>query len=163
MARITLGQQIKDLEKNLHTANLEALAQKQTVAKLSEANKKNIQRIDGCKATLAVKNQLIEDLRKDNNERKAAYDLAAGSRNKRKEALEGLAAQLKNRDADVAILNTSIAEALAAVEIGLYTFYPEALEGNTGVKLKPKARLLLRVFDILEKGRLAAVQNDFNL
>jgi len=45
---------------------------------------------------------------------------------------------------------TIIVEAEAAMELGLQLFYPEALADQDAVK-DPKARLLLRVFDILGK------------
>lgn len=151
MARIILGQQIKELEKNLRAANLEVLAQKQTVNKLDEANRKNIQRIDGCKATLAAKNQTIEDLRKDNAKWSARWGRTVEASNESKETIAKLATQLREKEDEVRMLNENKSEALATVELGLYIFYPEALGCDAGTSLKPEERLFLRLFDILDK------------
>ena len=151
MARIILGQQIKELEKNLRAANLEVLAQKQTVNKLDEANRKNIQRIDGCKATLAAKNQTIEDLRKDNAKWSARWGRTVEASNESKETLATQAKHVREKEDEVRMVNDKKREALGRGQQCWSELYPEALGCDAGTSLKPEERLFLRLFDILDK------------
>ena len=139
--RDALTKKVASLEEEL-AATQKALENKK--AALKSAN-----------ASLAGKTQSVTDQKNNTQREIKARDKAIEQRDEARLALTSVRNQYDNATVLIDSLQERVRLALEAIELGLHLYHPELYEGQkmsgNGPVESPRARLQLRVFDILNR------------
>lgn len=123
---------------------------------LGERYDKKVEALKKANAELNGKRQAVTDLKQQRDREIKLRDEARKDRDDMRQQLNSTQTENINLNQMIADLRERARLALEAVELGLHLYHPELYEGQrmsgSGPVEQPRARLQLRIFDILNRG-----------